>query len=736
MYHALIVIQIIAILICFACVILLTLQKDTQLAKLMLMIVICGFVQNAGYLMELTSTNLTEVMMAVRFEYIGAAFIVNLMTVFVFKYCKVRFPKWIQYILFSVSILVLISVWTYQWNPLYYTSAEFVNTGLMPHVVLGKGPLYIVYAVMIYMELICSGAVSLIAVLRTKERKMHKNCFLLFLSCVIPFLAHLLGVIGIIEGYDTAPLGVALGIAVSGIAIACQHIFDVVETAHESILMNLNDAIIIVDQALGFEEANAKALELFPVLQETSYGEKIPDKGFNKIFNKNGAKEIVIGERFYNVHINTVYNNKKIAGYTVILFDVTENKFQLEKMRELKEQADQANQAKSAFLANVSHEIRTPINAVLGLNEVILRDYEEPQLVEYSKNIQNSARTLLQLINDILDFSKIEAGKMELALAKYCVSALFSDLLSIYSFRAEKKGLKLSSRIAGSIPKYLTGDMGRIKQILSNIMTNAVKYTSDGEIIFRAAFEQINEEKGNLILSVEDTGIGIHESDIDRLFDGFVRLDEKNNRTIEGTGLGLNITKQLLDLMDGELKVYSEYGKGSVFTAIIPQDMVPGQYETVGDLSADMDAKPAQRAAFTAPDAKILIVDDSKTNLMVAQALLKEIQAQLTLVLSGEECLECIQKEHYDVIFLDHRMPHMDGIETLHHMKSMSHMCEDTPVIMLTANAVNDARGYYIEEGFDDFISKPITEKTISDMVYKYLPRELIIEETDRANSN
>lgn len=454
MYNAILIIQVIAVLVCFACVLILTLQRDTLLSKMMLIIAICGFVQNAGYLMELYSKSLGEVMMAIQCEYIGGAFIVNLMTVFVCKYCKFKCPKFLQIIIFSVSVLVILSVWTYQWNPLYYTGAQFVFTGPFPHVVLKKGPLYIVYACMIYFELLCCSAVSMISIIRSSEKRMRQNCFLLFLSCIVPSIFHLCGILNIIEGYDTAPLGVALGIGIFGISVACQRIFDVVETARESILMNLDDAIIIVDQALGFEEANVKALELFPVLKSVSCGSVIPDSDFNKIFNKNGAREIVIGDRFYDVHVNNIINYKRIVGYTVVLFDVTENKYQLQKMMELKEQADLANQAKSDFLANVSHEIRTPINAVLGMNEVILRDYDEPQLHEYSQTIQSAAKTLLQLINDILDFSKVEAGKLEIIFSQYDVAAFFDDMINIYEFKTKEKNLEFKSRIAASIHDF------------------------------------------------------------------------------------------------------------------------------------------------------------------------------------------------------------------------------------------------------------------------------------------
>ncbi len=257
-------------------------------------------------------------------------------------------------------------------------------------------------------------------------------------------------------------------------------------------------------------------------------------------------------------------------------------------------------------------------------------------------------------------------------------------------------------------------------------MSNAFKYTREGSVTLRTRFERVTEEKGNLIISVEDTGIGIKKDEIDKVFEVFVRLDERLNRSVEGTGLGMNITKRLVDLMGGEIKVYSEYGKGSAFTVIIPQFVRSEKDETVGDLSRRDDIKRRVGANFTAPDARVLIIDDSKTNLIVAKALLRDTKAEIVTGMSGDECLDYVLREHFDVLFIDHRMPGMDGVETLHKMQMMDHKCKNSPVIMLTANAMSDAKDFYMRQGFTDFIAKPITEQAICNILLKYLPTELV----------
>ena len=730
MYNILLTLQIIALILSFTCAAVLLTQKGSEVTKLILVGCLCVFVQNAGYLLEMRSDNLDEVMIAIRAEYIGASFIATMSMLFVFRYCRVKVIPWIKYMLLGIDVVVLLCVWAYEYTPLYYTNVYFSEGGVFPHVVLGKGVLYIVFMITLYSELIAGLVVASVLALRTTDPNMKKNYRLLVISNIIPLGFYIAGVCNMIDGYDPAPLGGAVGMIIFCANLIFRRVFDVVETAHENILMELDDAIVVLDYRRGFQEANKAAINLFPELGKTPYGELVNSKDFYDLFERKDINEVLIEGRYYDVHINELYArsgmNSNFIGYSIIFFDITDAKKQVDKMNELRIAADSASQAKSAFLANVSHEIRTPINVVQGMSEVIMRDYDDPKLLEYADNIRTSADQLLDLINGILDFSKIESGKVTLANAEYRVDEFFRDIIMVFEHKGNESDLSFTTDIATDIPSILYGDSLRIRQVATNLLSNAFKYTRVGGVTLRARFEKLSEEKGNLIFSVEDTGIGIRKDEIDKIFEVFVRLDERLNRSVEGTGLGLNITKQLVELMGGEIKVYSEYGKGSVFTVILPQFVRTKHGETIGELTHQDVVVKRTSVGFEAPDARVLIIDDSKTNLIVAKALLRDTKAQITTGISGDECLDYVIREHFDVIFLDHRMPGMDGVETLAKMQMMDHKCINTPVIMLTANAMSDARDFYLRKGFADFISKPITEQSICRMLLKYLPEELV----------
>ncbi len=404
------------------------------------------------------------------------------------------------------------------------------------------------------------------------------------------------------------------------------------------------------------------------------------------------------------------------------------NSAKLKLIEERAMEAEAANKAKSAFLANMSHEIRTPINAVLGLDTMIIRETKEPEIKSYAKDIENAGQVLLALINDILDLSKIESGKMEIIPNEYDLSSLIHDVMNMITIKAQSKKLDVKLEMNQQLPSGLYGDDVRIRQILVNLMNNAVKYTEKGSVTLKIDGTVENEE---VVLSfvVEDTGIGIKEEDMHKLFADFERIEEKRNRNIEGTGLGMTITIQLLSLMGSKLNVSSVYGKGSVFSFEIRQEI--RRKEAVGNLekriAGQKDSKEF-RCHFTAPDAHILVVDDNRINLMVFAGLLKNTKVQIDKVSGGKEALSKIKDTPYDIIFLDHMMPDIDGIEVMKQIKQWTEAYpnQETPVIALTANAISGARDEYLGVGFSDYLSKPVNPDKLEAMIRKLLPEELI----------
>lgn len=399
-------------------------------------------------------------------------------------------------------------------------------------------------------------------------------------------------------------------------------------------------------------------------------------------------------------------------------------------MRNLEQErtfAISANQSKGKFLANMSHEIRTPINAVLGMDAMILRETKDEQIKSYAMDIQNAGNTLLSLINDILDFSKIESGKMEIIPVEYDFSSLIHDISNMIIAKAQNKNLKFHIRIDSQLPYKLYGDEVRIRQVLVNLLTNAVKYTNEGSITLSVSGTR-QDESIVLEFSVSDTGIGIKEEDIPKLFEEFERIEEKRNRNIEGTGLGMNITTQLLQMMNSKLEVESTYGAGSTFSFKLEQTII--DHAPIGNLEERMKQLSSSYhydAVFTAPDSHILVVDDNDMNRKVFINLLKETKLKIDEASGGQACLDLVFQKHYDLIFLDHMMPELDGVETLHLMKqNPDYPCKDTPVIVLTANAISGAKEQYIKEGFDDFLSKPVVPEKLEKKICEWLPKEQI----------
>ena len=547
------------------------------------------------------------------------------------------------------------------------------------------------------------------------------------------YVIYFFKLVPIARKFDVMIFGFAIGNVLMLIAIIKYRMLDAVTAARNYVVDELSEGIIVVDPEDNISYYNKPARNLFPVLSQKGAGSEDTSEVIRTI---RGAIEegqpIRMDERIYTPKANPLVMEGENVGTLYALGDDTEQYHYMTELRKQRELAEEASKAKSQFLANMSHEIRTPINAILGMDEMVLRTSSEKEVLDYAEDIQTSGRTLLALINDILDFSKVEEGKMEIIPVQYEPGVMKSDLVNMVRERAVQKGLTINVDFDGNIPRLLKGDEIRIKQCALNLLTNAVKYTKEGRIGLKIGSRREDDKHIRLDFAVSDTGAGIRKEDMEELFSPFARLDEEKNRSIEGSGLGISITKRLLDLMDSSLSVQSEYGKGSVFSFSVVQEVL--DWEPTGDLDREHDIKerkkPEYKEMFHAPNARILVVDDIRMNLTVITKLLRKTLIKIDTAMSGPEAILLARKNDYDIIFVDHLMPDMDGIETLHHMKENEG--DNHPVyIALTANAISGAREMYLDAGFADYVSKPVEGVRLEKLIMGYLPAEKLLDTPD-----
>ena len=507
---------------------------------------------------------------------------------------------------------------------------------------------------------------------------------------------------------------------------------------------SVESPVLIYDYAKRLKIANKSAMEFLGI--SNGFGNIRLNELFDIPANLMKSDDMVVvvdadcivNNAHCRLSINRILDKyRETLGYIIIVDDLTDKIQIINELETARQQADMANRAKTTFLANMSHEIRTPLNTVFGMSEMILREEKSKQIREYAHNIRGASDLLLGIINDILDLSKLEAGKISIYGENYYLPDMIRNVINVISLAREEKGLGFELDVDRSVPAVLYGDELRIKQVITNIMNNAVKYTKKGKISFRLSWVRLSEDEIELRVSVKDTGVGIRKEDMDRLFKPYERIDERRNIMVEGHGLGLAITKELLNLMDGRMEVDSEYGKGSEFTVFIPQKLASEKElekfrqeknlpEDFMDLSNEDFITPRvadeiYNETLVAPDMKILVVDDTASNLLVMRELLKCTQIRVDMVKSGADCLKAVERK-YDMIFLDHMMPEMDGMETLDRIRHLeNNQNSDTPVIAMTANALSGSRQMYLGAGFNDYISKPVNYQVLENIIRKYI---------------
>ena len=603
--------QMAMILLCCVFLAIVGTQRESSLTKNLLVTGFLIIVQNVGYLILLSSRDLEEALIGVRVEYMGTAFIASFMMMFVLQYCRRELNKWIILVLMIYDGIILICVWCCKFVKIYYSSLEFMAEPL-PHVIHGKGPLYILQAVMIVIQMLYGFWTCFTTWRKSKPGKMKLCSGFMSVVLLYPFFSYGISISGVLKGgaYDSTPGSAALTSFLLGLIILFGKIFDGQAVAYAKIIRKLKEPVVLVDNKYRFVECNDRAYEVFPALVGLQEGDEIADPMLLYTLQNERLSDIISDDFIMRPDIQQIVEHGEVRGYAVLLADLTEERRQLEESQQLKMEAEIANKAKSDFLAQMSHEIRTPINAVLGMNEMILRESSEVNVKKYAIDIKESANSLLSIINEILDLTKIESGRMELIQANYALSSVLNDLYNMMNIRAKQKNLTLIFDIQKDIPSEYFGDDIRLRQILINLLTNAIKYTQTGSVIFSIR----GGAKGSIAylrFSVTDTGIGIRPEDIEKLFEKYRRFDESQHREIEGTGLGMNITMRLLQLMDSDLKVSSTYGKGSCFYFDLHQKIT--NKEPIGDFS-DRVARQKRdykwETSFEAPQAHVLVVDD------------------------------------------------------------------------------------------------------------------------------
>ena len=685
------------------------------------------FVSNLGYFFQLRSRSFEMYFAALRLSYAGRVWVTFALFLFITELVRLKLPRILKLGMALFNVATYVVVLTTKNTGLYYRIMGFQVRGKFPFFIHENGIWHHLWSATLILYVLY-GVTALYYGLRREKNPTARKRLLMVLMAVLTMsfflIINILKPFPINHLYDATMLSFPIAAVFMFIAIFRYNLLDTATLAREYIIDRLSEGIIAVDDTGEISYSNEPMLSIFPDLPERPH--EVLDSVKEAIEK---GEPIRINERIYSPEANTLDTGGVSAGTIYTLADDTAHYEYMANLEEQKRIADEANRAKSFFLANMSHEIRTPINAVLGMDEMIIRESAEKNIKSYAKDIKIAGRTLLSLINDRLDFSKIEEGRMEIIPTQYDLSSVINDLVNMIRARAEKKGLRIDVSVDKDVPHILYGDEIRIKQVALNLLTNAVKYTNEGKVSISVGFSKEDEENILLSFRIEDTGIGMKEEDMDRLFSPFARIEEKRNRYIEGTGLGMSIVRQLLDLMGSRLEVRSVYGEGSQFSFAIRQKVI--KWEPMGDIF-DRIAKEANepeeyRELFHAPDADILVVDDTEVNLTVICNLLKQTMVKIDTAASGAEALSMAKEKHYDIIFIDHMMPEMDGVETLHRIRKETDS-EGTVCIALTANAVSGAREKYIAAGFSDYISKPIVGRRLEEMIKKYLPEEKVLK--------
>ena len=707
----------------------LLLNGDGAREQKLLIIIMCGtLVQNVGYLLEVTAPDVEAAITAVTVENVGSAFVPLCYCWFIYTYCYMTPPKMLLKFLAAVSFFILPSVF-FNWNGLFYKEVQWIGDASgFYHISLTYGPLYILF---LFSKIIIPYALCMYtlvkAVRERSDQKVNRQYWTIFAISTLPVIMLVVYICKLVKVFDFTPLTLTISMSMVVIVVWSRRNYDFRHLAAAKVLESLGDGVITLDDHDRLVSYNRAAANIFTRLPEHKLGEniRVVEDFREELLNEDIPQSFSINGQHYESHSKHIIDeNGKIQGCVILILDMTDIKAYINEIKRVRQQAEKASIAKSEFLANMSHEIRTPMNAIIGLNDIIMEECGDTEIYAHAKDVQSAAKNLLAIINDILDLSKVEAGKMELVYVDYYIKVLVDEIVGMMDMAASQRGLILKYECDETIPCQYGGDDGRIKQILINILNNAIKFTKKGYVrVYITGKTGKNKDEELLIFHVEDTGCGIREEDLEKIFEDFRQVDSKRNRSAEGTGLGLAIVKHLVELMEGTIEVESTYGKGTTVTITLPQKIVDKR--PVSQMPKVPQTEQKIIDTFTAPGVKVLIVDDNVINRKVARGFLKNYAFDLTEAESGPEAIELVREVRYDIIFMDHMMPGMDGIEAAEIIRRDCGENGTAPVmIALTANAMEGMREHFLECGFEDFISKPLDRKELNQLLLRWIPEK------------
>lgn len=715
---------------------------------------ICAILATYGFWACSIAKTYSEAELGCRILYMGANWVSFFMLLSIVDVCKINLPKFIMLLLFVSNMIVMVSTLCIGIGQSFYKSLDIYRENGVTHMIKEYGPMHTFFKIMLLVYIVGMLFLTILG-FRRKNTVSYRYSGILLIMVITNVVCYYLKAI-MDTDFDMTCFTYTISIGIMTYLQQRIDLYDAEQLVGESgtydskgiILLN-NDRYYMgcskktreLFQEIGMlkleyplpEDVDAFWVKILPWIDELEQTGK-HDTHLLEVKNKSFRCEVKKYEKEY------LRFGRRQMGYIVMLWDDTEqqnyikslneyNDMLLLKEKELQKQkaiAENANKTKSAFLSNMSHEIRTPMNAIVGMTEILRRKHFDEETEEYLDNIKHSGEALLAIINDILDFSKVESGKMELVMEDYDLRLLIKELDLVFKTRIGAKDVKMEYDLDDTIPNVLIGDSKRIRQVLINVANNAIKFTEKGFVRVTVAVEKLAEKEATLKFSIEDSGQGIKAEDLDKLFDAYQQVDLQKNSQKEGTGLGLAICKQLVQLMGGRLQVESTYGEGATFFFSIKQEISDRELQ-----KSEMHTQ----TRFTAPQASILVVDDNKMNLKVFEGLFKPVAMQIDTALNGQEALEKVQQQDYDLVFMDHMMPGMDGVETTKQIRQLpadslhkQGYYEKMVILALSANATEEAKQLFLNNGMDGFLSKPIKIQEGLNLLRQWLPQEKIVE--------